>query len=370
MPKPNILFILHLPPPVHGASVIGKQILESKAIAGHFNADFINLSTSSSVAEIGKWKFSKAFSFLSLQRKVISALTAKKYDLCYLTLAANGPAFYKDFVSVAILKLFKQPIIFHFHNKGLFEGKAGLINNLLYKSTFENTKSIFLSERLFAGIGRYITRSDAFFCPNGISDIRRKRIQQQSAKSQKSCRLLFFSNMMFAKGVFVLLDACVLLKGRGIDFVCDFAGEWTDITSELFEARVQKADLGKNVFAHGKRYGADKLELFNNAEIFVHPTLNDCFPLVLLEAMQHNLPIVTTDEGAIADMVINGENGFVVQKNDPDVLAEKIELLIRQPELRTSMAQAGRQRYQKLFSLKIFEKNLVQIFKKAIREQS
>jgi hypothetical protein len=50
----KILFILHYPPPVHGAAVIGGYIKESVVINQAFNCSFINLSTSSTVEEIGK----------------------------------------------------------------------------------------------------------------------------------------------------------------------------------------------------------------------------------------------------------------------------------------------------------------------------
>lgn len=52
--KPKILFILHYPPPTHGSAVVGKQIFESKLIKDHFLCDFVNLSTSKSIDEIGR----------------------------------------------------------------------------------------------------------------------------------------------------------------------------------------------------------------------------------------------------------------------------------------------------------------------------
>ena len=68
----------------------------------------------------------------------------------------------------------------------------------------------------------------------------------------------------------------------------------------------------------GRKYEKEKEETFAKADIFAFPTYynNECFPLVLLEAMQHSLPVVSTFEGGIPDIVDEGEAGFLVaQKN-------------------------------------------------------
>ena len=62
--KPKILFILHLPPPVHGSSMVGQYIKDSKIINTSFVAQYINLSTSKTVDEIGKYPILKIGSCL------------------------------------------------------------------------------------------------------------------------------------------------------------------------------------------------------------------------------------------------------------------------------------------------------------------
>ena len=55
---------------------------------------------------------------------------------------------------------------------------------------------------------------------------------------------------------------------------------------------------------------------------------NECFPLVLLEAMEHGLPCISTTEGGIPGIVDDGKTGFLVPKHDVAVLADKILLLL------------------------------------------
>ena len=57
--RSKILFILHLPPPVHGAAMVGKYIKDSKLINERFECRYINLTTANSLTDIGKAKFHK-----------------------------------------------------------------------------------------------------------------------------------------------------------------------------------------------------------------------------------------------------------------------------------------------------------------------
>ncbi len=98
--KKRILFILHLPPPVHGAGVVGEMIRQSQVINTSFDATYINLSTSNKVNEVGKGGLNKMGTTLKITGKVIKALLAKNYDLCYVTLTAKGLGYYKDLAIV------------------------------------------------------------------------------------------------------------------------------------------------------------------------------------------------------------------------------------------------------------------------------
>ena len=113
----------------------------------------------------------------------------------------------------------------------------------------------------------------------------------------------------------------------------------------------------------GKRYGEEKERILGDADIFVFPTYysNECFPLVLLEAMQHGLPCVTTEEGGIRDIVVQG-SGFTVHGSSPAELtvgtAEALEKLITDADLRKTMGEAGRKRLEEMFTEDAFEKKM------------
>jgi glycosyltransferase involved in cell wall biosynthesis len=83
--------------------------------------------------------------------------------------------------------------------------------------------------------------------------------------------------------------------------------------------------------------------LYATADIFVLPTVADCFPLVIQEAMSAGLPVIATDVGAISEAVTDGKTGVLVPPGDARALRSALETLSENPPLRRCMGQAGRE---------------------------
>ena len=357
--KKKILFVLHIPPPVTGAGLVGRYIQESKTINDTFQADYINLAASLKLSSIGKVGFDKVAIIFKLLFKVIRALSRNDYALCYMTLTAKGLGFYKDCLVVAILKLFGRNIVYHFHNKGVKRNSHSAFNRMLYRSVFRNTRSILLSPELYDDVALYLDRKDVYFCPNGIPEIGgRSALPSETSENVEVCRFFFLSNMMELKGVYLLLKACQILKEKNRPFECHFVGAWSDVSETQFYQKVNEYGIGDSIFPHGRKYGSDKVAYFENADVFVFPTHYDCFPLVLLEAMQFALPVISTYEGGIPSIVQDGETGMLIPQRNEEALAEAMEQLLNNPEMRIRMGKTGRKRYEEHFTLAKFENNL------------
>ncbi|NHF61393.1 glycosyltransferase family 4 protein [Flavobacteriaceae bacterium TP-CH-4] len=367
--RPKILFILHMPPPLHGAAKVGQHLFESAEINNSFECTFINLQTSKKLSDTGKGFFSKFTSFLSLYRKVFIALRSSSYDSCYMTINSGGFAYYKEIVIVFLLRLFNQNILYHFHNKGVSKTQHRTINHLLYRYSFKNVQCILSSERLYFDIKKYVSKEDVHYCFYGIPPTDYQQSVEKSSKEIDNIpKLLFLSNLIIEKGPYILLDACRLLKTRNVDFECHIVGDWGDITEDELIANIKERELTKHVVVHGRQVGRRKNELLSNSDVFVLPTLNDCSPLVLLEAMQAELPVITTIEGGIPDVVQDGKTGFLVKKHDAIQLADKMEILIQNPELRVKMGKAGKTRFEQQFTLDKFESRMVEIFANVVQD--
>lgn len=173
------------------------------------------------------------------------------------------------------------------------------------------------------------------------------------------------SNLNESKGILYLLDACRMLVQRGeINFHLHLIGAATaEISAERMVQEICGRNLSAYVTYHGKQYGEHKEKLLAEADVFVHPTLDDCFPLVLLEAMQHALPIIATPVGAIPDIVEDGVNGILVPERDPEALAQAMKQLMDAPNLAQQMGQRGKEKYLANYTTERFEQRLLEIIK-------
>lgn len=360
----KILFILHLPPPTHGSSLVGSFIKDSVLINTTFNTKFINLNTSKSIDEIGKSGLRKWVLYLNILFKVLNQLINNKPEMVYIAMTAQGIAFYKDMIIAFLAKLFNCQLVIHFHNKGVSLRQNKSIDNFLYKRVFSKSKVILLSKHLYSDVEKYVKEDNVYYCPNGIPDSSSKKSKISTDNSL--VKLLFLSNLIKSKGVFELLKALKILRNKKIKFKCNFVGGIGDISSEKFYKKVKNYELQDCVFYLGKKFNQDKFDIFHSSDIFILPSYSECFPLVLLEASQFGLPIVSTNEGAIPEIINDGVNGFLVPKRDVKSLADKLLILINDENLRVKLGNEAYNKYKKEYTLSKFENNMCSILKSII----
>lgn len=358
----KFFFILHLPPPIHGAAMMGKYIQESELINSSFDCYCINLATADSLSDIGHVSSKKLLRYLLLLRHISQVVREIRPELVYITPNAGGKAFFKDFIVVQMLKSMGCKVIAHYHNKGVSTYQSKWFYDFLYKRFFSNLKVILLAENLYKDITKYVKKEDIYICPNGIPNSHKEEVNAK--RNNDIPHLLFLSNLLISKGVIVLLDALKILKKKEYTFVCQFVGgESAEINAVQFLKEVNKRKLDDMITYVGRKVGEEKEFFFRQADIFIFPTYyyNECFPLVILEAMEYKLPVISTNEGGIPDIVKDGENGLICEKRNPDSLADCIAKLLDDEGLRVKMGNAGYEKFCREFTLRRFEHRMVEI---------
>jgi len=107
------------------------------------------------------------------------------------------------------------------------------------------------------------------------------------------------------------------------------------------------------------------MELYRQADIFILPTLGDCYSLASMEAMATGLPVIVSAVGGIPDIIHEGETGFLVPPGDEEALAHRLEFLIANPELRKEMGDAARRDAEERYDA---EKNVRMVVERMMRE--
>lgn len=151
---------------------------------------------------------------------------------------------------------------------------------------------------------------------------------------------LCVGRLTYQKNQLILLDAFSQIHDNHDDWVIQFVGaggmkERIEEEAEKFGVRnkIEIVDAVKNI---GDYYAA--------ADFLCIPSLWEGFPNVLGEALAHGLPAVGyKDCGGVCDLIHDGENGILANGNgDPDTLAEALDKMMREDELRQSMAGAAK----------------------------
>lgn len=160
-------------------------------------------------------------------------------------------------------------------------------------------------------------------------------------------RILNIGRLSEHKAQHVLIAACAKLKSAGVPFECDIIG--TGERRSALEAQIAETGLGEQVRLLGPRYHEEILASYRHYHLFVLTSVVEGMPVVLMEAMNAGLPIVTTNVGAIAELV--GNTALVVPPESPEAVAAAILRVVRgEIELR-QMTAAAHERLRSHFDL-------------------
>lgn len=365
MKKNRILFIMHTPPPVHGASMVGLSIKESPKINETFECKYINPSASQTVSEVGNVSFRKIIFLIRNLLSIIKCCISFNPSLVYFTPTSDGWGIIRDAITIGCIKLTGKKIILHLHNKGCASfSKKHKWSIPFYKIMYTNNKLILLSPKLYPDLKEFVKEENVYYCPNGI----KCQCNFPHQTHEGPIRFLYLSNMIESKGPLVLLEACKLLKEEGKDFYCDYVGNWGDITEDKFKSEINKRNLQNNIQYHGPQYGENKWKFMQQADIFVFPTYfsNECFPLVLLEAMQASLPCISTNNGGIEDIIIKKETGLIVKQKDATSLYKALSWSIENKDKLYEMGVKGHQHLLQNFTYEIFIDRLCNILQENV----
>jgi glycosyltransferase involved in cell wall biosynthesis len=358
--KKKILFMVQVPPPIHGAALRNLSLYESKLLHDNFNIRLSPLAFADSIDNIGKLSGKKLLKTFRYAINLTRTLISFKPDIAYFTITPSGGAFYRDCLFVLILKIFRVRIVYHLRGLGVKRGREkNFLSKLFYKFAFKNVFVICLGEIQFADI-KGLPYKKHFVVPNGIkTEVKPEWISSNKTGKQ---HLLFLSDFVRSKGVFEFLEALKKLKTLQPEFEALFVGDNFDITAEEIEDYISKNNLADHVKVSGPRYNADKFKTVASCDIFVLPTYFELFPGVVLEAMQCGKPIVTTITGAIPEIIDEGINGLLVEPRNADQLTEKIRYLIEHPEKADLLGRNAKEKFEREFTLEKFEERMKNVF--------
>ena len=168
-------------------------------------------------------------------------------------------------------------------------------------------------------------------------------IFKPSASDHSKVKIALIGRMLRDKGIIEYIEAAKLLIRNGTEaefhlYGAPYAGNPTSIPEE----EMIELTHFDGIYYHGAK--ANIAEELKNIDIVCLPSYREGLPKALLEAASSGKPIVTTDVPGCREVVEDGINGFLVPPQNIKMLAEKLQTLIADPELRINFGKAGRKK--------------------------
>jgi glycosyltransferase involved in cell wall biosynthesis len=168
-------------------------------------------------------------------------------------------------------------------------------------------------------------------------------------------RFLSVGRLVAFKGFDILIDACAELQKQRINFDCEIIGDGA--LREELEESARRQDLRERIHFAGEQSQNYVRSALRDCDVFVLASApdergaSDIFPTVIAEAMATGKPVVSTTVAGIPELVANGETGLLVPPGDARALANTMEQLARNENLRGDFGRAGRLRIEQKFTI-------------------
>jgi glycosyltransferase involved in cell wall biosynthesis len=363
--RKKILFFGTLPPPVTGAGLRNKSLMESALINAAYQIELIPFNFAEEVDDIGKFSFRKIFKAIQRGGTILYKVVSYRPHLVYFNVSLYGFALYRDFIYVILFKVLRCRLLYHLRTQGVkSQVQRSRLKRLMFRLIFRNTRVICLSEFLSRDIAD-VYSAKPFVVNNGIKDIS-QRYPVKKKPAGEAPWVLFLAHLWLFKGVMELIEAFHILKTEGVRFHAIIAGPEGDVSIAQLKEKAASLGLSAEIDVPGPKDGDEKNQLFRDADIFVLPTTFEGLPGAVLEAMQFGLPVVATCEGAIPEIVDDGRTGLLVKKRDPVDLAAKLKRVLTDEPYRNSLGKNGRSKFVNCYTLEHFERNMLAVFDQVI----
>jgi glycosyltransferase involved in cell wall biosynthesis len=348
------------------------RLINSTELNRSFNVRFLDISDPRSPDNIGKFDITNVILGVRQALRCLGLLLFRPPEIVYLGISQGLWGYLRDLTFILPAICFRKKLILHLRGSEFrsFYGEMPAWLKWITRIVLRRTSRVIVLgtnlKSIFAGL---VQPDQVVVIPNGIAYQEFGGHREMNPAARNGKRILYLSSLMKRKGLFLLLEALPAVFAQHGDAEATLAGLWqSNAEREEAEALITKLKLRGRIAFPGEVTGAAKIELLNEHDLFVFtPVAPEGLPWVILEAMSASLPVITTDQGAIAEVVQDSHTGLIVAPT-PEHLANGICRLLEDPPTARAMGHRGRKRVEANFSEEGYLAKLIALFHEVTAE--
>jgi glycosyltransferase involved in cell wall biosynthesis len=187
--------------------------------------------------------------------------------------------------------------------------------------------------------------------------------------SNEKVQIIYLGHIGIDKGIVDLIHAVKFLSSKGVaGYVVSIYGEESRPGElESLIALIRSLSIEDYILLCEPVFNEKKINILQDADIFIFPSHHEGLPISLIEAMAAGLPVIATCVGGIPDLIDNNRNGILVNSQSPDELAEAMKSLIENKQLRHVFGAQGRRKALENHDVENYVNHLINYYQEIIR---
>ena len=293
--------------------------------------------------------------------ELIIRLLLKNYNLVHIH-CSEGTSFLEKVTMAIICRLMGVKAILHIHSGRFEKFASGRPARIVVRLGLGATSAVFVVSKALESNVRKNSGRNVYLIPNCVSSSFFGVVVRAMAPSA----LIFIGNLTREKGLYDLVEAMKILRGRGFKGSLNvIGGDKSPGDHEKFIEYMAGRNI-ESVELHGELTPGAVADLCRRSSIFILPSYAEGLPISILEAMSAGLPVIATRVGGIPDIVEDGVNGFLIDLHSPEQIADKVDTLRHDPAMRFRMGEANRKKVRELHSDEVVADYLIEVYREVL----
>lgn len=310
----------------------------------------------------------KCAQILSDAFKEIGMLLFKKPSLVHINSSFNTGAFWRDALYILIARLWRRPVFLQMHGGNLGDFikrypqfiQSNLLAILRCTSRISVLSKVQSEPLKEAGLSE-----QALILPNMIDCQQYDCSAKEAMRDHEATFIVIASHFTKSKGVYDILEAfeITLQHCPQCQLIMVGGGREAGTLKTLCQEKAYGHRVRFTGFIEQQQISA----YLHQSDVFVLPSHSEGFPMVVLEAMACGLPVISTEVGAIPEMLETPDHSFIIPVGDVDAMAARMTQLAESANLRHQRGRANRHRVEKQFDIHIVSNQFASIYRELIQ---